>query len=206
MAFVQQRAPHQEGQQGEAPAGEQSAPGAEGPSSSSASPAAHAPLAAAEAEPSDVGSELSEHALLLQQQQRHCRGASPSADGPGAGPAPGAPSQEAGGEEREAEEEGAANLVLATGWSRALCVWEEGEERRAAKYRRLAGHAADVLCMAPLGAEVAATGAWVGWWGGGTGRMGRRQEEREAGWSSVGWGHPPPLVKACSVAAATCPP
>lgn len=162
MAFVQQRPPQQEGRQGEAPAGEHSAPGAQGPSGGGGSPAAHGSLAAAEAEPSDVGSELSEHAMLLQQQQQQqWQGAGPSADGPGAGPAPGAPSTETGGEE-EGEDEGAANLVLATGWSRALCVWEEGEERRTAKYRRLAGHAADVLCMAPLGADVAATGASAG--------------------------------------------
>lgn len=49
-------------------------------------------------------------------------------------------------------------LVLAAGWSRRLCVWREGEEGAVGGCRRLEGHAADVLCLAPLGSDVAATG------------------------------------------------
>ncbi|KAL4420053.1 hypothetical protein ABPG77_007492 [Micractinium sp. CCAP 211/92] len=55
-----------------------------------------------------------------------------------------------------------SNLVLATGWGRSLCVWEEGEEARSSRCRRLKGHGSDVLCMAPLGRDVVATGDFDG--------------------------------------------
>lgn len=59
------------------------------------------------------------------------------------------------------------DLVLAAGWSRAVCVWEEGGERVAsAPHRRLGGHATDILCLAPLGPDIAATGGLRGWWEG----------------------------------------
>lgn len=51
-----------------------------------------------------------------------------------------------------------ANLVLATGWGRSLCVWEEGEEAQGSRCRLLKGHSSDVLCMAPLGRDIVATG------------------------------------------------
>lgn len=53
---------------------------------------------------------------------------------------------------------GSANLVLATGWGRSLCAWEEGEEAQSSRCRRFKGHASDVLCMAPLGRDIVATG------------------------------------------------
>lgn len=61
--------------------------------------------------------------------------------------------------------EASSNLVLATSWGRSLCVWEEGEEARSSRCRRLKGHGSDVLCMAPLGREIVATGETAAcWW------------------------------------------
>ncbi|KAL4852837.1 WD repeat-containing protein 64 [Chlorella vulgaris] len=55
-----------------------------------------------------------------------------------------------------------SSLVLATGWCRRLCVWEEGDEAQCSDYRRLEGHQADVLSLALLGADIAATGDFEG--------------------------------------------
>lgn len=102
----------------------------------------------------DGNMRCSEHALLLSMQQHAQRRASQQPQ----------PQQAAAAEQEEDsgsaddDEDGPTNLVLATGWSRNLCIWEEGEAPSISQYRRLAGHAADVLCMAPLGADVAATG------------------------------------------------
>ena len=63
---------------------------------------------------------------------------------------------EAGGEEAR------PCLVLATGWCRAVCVWEDADGDRVQATRRLAGHGADVLSMACLASDVAATGALGG--------------------------------------------
>ena len=55
----------------------------------------------------------------------------------------------------------ACSRVLATGWGRSLCVWEEGEEERCAPHcQRLQGHTAGVLCLEALGSDgdIVATG------------------------------------------------
>jgi hypothetical protein len=52
----------------------------------------------------------------------------------------------------------ATSLVLAAGWSRRLCVWREGEAAACGGCQRLEGHGADVLSLALLGSDVAATG------------------------------------------------
>lgn len=108
-----------------------------------------APLALGAACSTDGYSELSEHALLSMQAQRGSQAHAAVAKASNAG---GSTSSEAGGD-------APPNLVLATGWSRCLCAWEEGDERTCDACRRLPGHAADVLSLAPLGPHVAATGA-----------------------------------------------
>ncbi|GAB4819533.1 hypothetical protein N2152v2_006579 [Parachlorella kessleri] len=56
------------------------------------------------------------------------------------------------------DEGGPPGLVLATGWSRHVCIWEDSDERVISEYRRLQQHGADVLCMACLDGRVVATG------------------------------------------------
>lgn len=56
--------------------------------------------------------------------------------------------------------------VLATGWSRNVCIWEDGEGHQVSVRRRLRQHDADVLCMACLGDRVVATGGLGGRWAG----------------------------------------
>jgi hypothetical protein len=67
------------------------------------------------------------------------------------------------GTDASAGESRGSSLVLATGWCRRLCVWEEGGEAQCSDYRRLEGHQADVLSLALLGADIAATGEGWGW-------------------------------------------
>lgn len=102
-------------------------------------------------EPAEVGgedssgggySELSEHALLALQ-HASAQHQPPAAEGSASDAGSDAPPP---------------SLVLAAGWSRCLCVWEEGEGRSCSAYRRLAGHGADVLSLVLLGRDVAATG------------------------------------------------
>ncbi|KAL4440619.1 hypothetical protein ABPG75_003620 [Micractinium tetrahymenae] len=119
--------------------------------------------------PSAGYSDLSEHALMLRQQQDlqaaqrqgllTPRGVHRSM-APGSSPA-GSPASASAASAQTAGD-GSANLVLATGWARSLCVWEEGEEARISHCQRLKGHGADVLCMALLGRDIAATGDFDG--------------------------------------------
>ena len=146
VAFVQRQQPAQQGveAEGEQAAAEQADVGQMG--------AAQQPAEGASVDSSERYSELSEHGMMLSMAQQAQRRGSQRA-----------PQQlhAAAGEQEDSgssEDGGPSDLVLATGWSRHLCIWEEGEAPSISQYRRLAGHGADVLCMAPLGADVAATG------------------------------------------------
>eukprot|EP00887_Chlorella_sp_A99_P002238 scaffold10.g2238.t1 len=77
---------------------------------------------------------------------------------------PGTPAGAAAGDgsDGEGEDEAASGLVLATGWSRALSVWQDAGGERVLACQRLGSHAADVLSMACLGADVVATGDFEG--------------------------------------------
>jgi len=113
--------------------------------------AAEQPLMNVEASSSSEGySELSEHALLSMQVQRASQAHGAAAEASAVG------SESSGG-----SSDAAPNLVLASGWCRSLCIWEECEERVCDACRRLPGHAADVLSLAPLVPHVAATGEWA---------------------------------------------
>lgn len=150
VAFVAAAASRAATQQAPDEAGEacEVQPAGEEPASRQQESSGPQPLEVGAAGSSEGYSELSEHALLSMQPQRASQ-----AHGP---PVEGCPSGCTGSDSSNSSD--APNLVLATGWCRALCVWEEGEERVCDSSRRLPGHAADVLSLAPLGPHVAATG------------------------------------------------
>ncbi|PRW05751.1 WD repeat-containing on Y chromosome-like [Chlorella sorokiniana] len=135
------------------PADEQQESGGQQECSGRQAPAQQPPVDLGAAGSTDGYSELSEHALLSMQAQRASQAHAAAAEASAAGSSGGSESGDGGA---------APNLVLATGWCRALCVWEEGEERVCEASRLLPGHAADVLSLAPLGAHVAATGDFEG--------------------------------------------
>lgn len=142
-AAAQQHA-HCDGEEaGSVPAGEQSA--AEQQERGGQPADAQQPMQVGAGGSSEGYSELSEHALLSMQAQRASQAQAAAAEASAA-------------DSSDSRADDAPNLVLATGWCRALCVWEEGEERVCESSRRLPGHAADVLSLAPLGPHVAATG------------------------------------------------
>lgn len=142
-AVAQQHADCDGGEASSVPAGEQ--PAAEQQERGGQPADAQQPMQVGASGSSEGYSELSEHALLSMQAQRASQAQAAAAEASAA-------------DNSDSRADDAPNLVLATGWCRALCVWEEGEERVCESSRRLPGHAADVMSLAPLGPHVAATG------------------------------------------------
>lgn len=110
----------------------------------------------------DGYSELSEHALMLHQQEQSMAAQRASQQHAAAHPPSGSQTSRSRASSAGSVD-GPPPLVLASGWGRSLCVWEESEEERVTRCHRLAGHQADVLCMVPLGRDVVATGVLL--WG-----------------------------------------